>query len=280
MKFEEINPYIRYAQCFELKADTAFARVTPCDNRLFYTVSGDAEVTTGDMRFVMKSGSALIIPAGVSYFLTSTSRCTKFMSVNFDYTNNASMIKIPRVPIASESFSNKDIIDKVIFDDVCELNFPLYLETISIESKIKRLISAFSKKMLFYEVSVSGIFKEILADCVRRVKVGYGDDAAIHDILSFIAENLSSPLTNEALAIRFGYNKNYISDLVRRATGAPLHKYILNARIERAIEIIEGGGFLLGEVAEMCGFYDIYHFSKAFKAITGVPPKQYKRTLV
>ena len=280
MKFDEINSYVRYAQCFELKEGAAFSKVTPCDNRLFYVVSGDAEVTAGDTRYFLKSGSAIIIPAGVSYFLKSVSQCTQFMSVNFDYTHNASMIKIPRAPIASDRFSDGDIIDKVSFDDVCELNSPLCLKIISIESKLKRLISDFSRKMLFYEVSVSGIFTEILADCIRQVKVGYVDDTVIHDILSFIAENLASPLTNEEIAMHFGYNKNYISDLVRRATGAPLHKYILNARIERAIELIDGGGYLLGEVAEMCGFYDVYHFSKTFKAITGVSPKQYKRVSV
>ena len=69
MKFEEINPYIRYAQCFELKADTAFARVTPCDNRLFYTVSGDAEVTPAGII----SALPLFITKRISPVVTSAS---------------------------------------------------------------------------------------------------------------------------------------------------------------------------------------------------------------
>lgn len=44
-----------------------------------------------------------------------------------------------------------------------------------------------------------------------------------------------------------------------------------------ATEMLETGVFSIGEIAEKCGFYDIYHFSKYFKSIMKVTPSNFMK---
>ena len=41
--------------------------------------------------------------------------------------------------------------------------------------------------------------------------------------------------------------------------------------------MLERSTATVGEVALTCGFYDQIHFTKAFKAHTGLPPRPYRR---
>jgi YesN/AraC family two-component response regulator len=47
-------------------------------------------------------------------------------------------------------------------------------------------------------------------------------------------------------------------------------------RIELAKHMLESNCLTVGEVAELCGFSDVYYFSKVFKGICGIPPSKWK----
>ena len=55
----------------------------------------------------------------------------------------------------------------------------------------------------------------------------------------------------------------------------PLHKYLLQIRIYKAIAFLEEGKFSVSQVAEMVGFEDNNYFARYFKKITGMSPKSF-----
>ena len=52
-------------------------------------------------------------------------------------------------------------------------------------------------------------------------------------------------------------------------------QYLHNTRIEFAKEELARGIVSIGELAERCGYSDIYAFSHAFKRATGVAPSEW-----
>ncbi len=90
---------------------------------------------------------------------------------------------------------------------------------------------------------------------------------------SFFAE----PLTNARIGEVFGYNPNYVGDLIKSAINYPLHKYIERVRLERAVDLLMTSDVSVGDIAELCGFCDIYHFSKTFKKRFGASPSSYRK---
>lgn len=63
----------------------------------------------------------------------------------------------------------------------------------------------------------------------------------------------------------------------RRLFGISPSDYILRTRLLGARRMLERSTATVGEVAPTCGFYDQIHFTKAFKAHTGLPPRPYRR---
>jgi len=61
------------------------------------------------------------------------------------------------------------------------------------------------------------------------------------------------------------------------ATGLPPHQYVIARRVERAQQLLRAGTDLsLAEVAAHAGFSDQSQFSRHFKRLVGVTPRQFR----
>ena len=63
----------------------------------------------------------------------------------------------------------------------------------------------------------------------------------------------------------------------KRTTGLPPHQYLILRRVERARELVQARTDLsLAEVALSAGFSDQSQFTRHFKRIVGLTPRQYR----
>ncbi len=72
-----------------------------------------------------------------------------------------------------------------------------------------------------------------------------------------------------------GLSYGYFKEQFIKQYGVSPVKYVTMLKIEKAKELIVTGRFSVSEIAEMCGFENIYYFSNVFKKLTGVSPKNY-----
>lgn len=79
------------------------------------------------------------------------------------------------------------------------------------------------------------------------------------------------------LANACGLSVSQLQREFRRLFGISPTDYILRTRLLVARQMLERSATTVGEVAVACGFYDQSHFTKAFKAHTGLPPQAYRR---
>lgn len=56
------------------------------------------------------------------------------------------------------------------------------------------------------------------------------------------------------------------------------HQWLLRERLTHAQALIADSAMPLTEIAEICGFCDVYHFSREFKRSVGTPPAAWRRT--
>ena len=80
----------------------------------------------------------------------------------------------------------------------------------------------------------------------------------------------------DRLAAIAGLSRFHLIRAFRREVGVTPHIYLIGRRVARAKDFL-AGATPLSEVALACGFYDQSHFSRTFKAWSGVTPGQYRQ---
>lgn len=95
--------------------------------------------------------------------------------------------------------------------------------------------------------------------------------------IEYIENNLDSVLSNDELAELHNWHPTYFANRFSRALGVSPRNYIINKRIEKARQLLWGGGMTIAAVSREVGFSDEYYFSRVFKRLTGLPPGKYQK---
>lgn len=81
----------------------------------------------------------------------------------------------------------------------------------------------------------------------------------------------------EELARTAGYSPSHFSRVFLKVTGVRPQDYIINARIERARQLLAESDLTIGMIADALGFQDIFFFSRQFRQRTGRTPTEFRR---
>jgi AraC family transcriptional regulator len=108
-----------------------------------------------------------------------------------------------------------------------------------------------------------------------------GTDAALcqrklRAAVEYIEEHLDAALALEQLAAVAHLSAYHFARQFKRAMGMPPHQYIIARRVERARQLLRASDLTLARVAACAGFSDQSLFSRHFKRLTGVTPRQFR----
>lgn len=96
-------------------------------------------------------------------------------------------------------------------------------------------------------------------------------------VTDFLVENLGSDVQLSAVAQVAGLSASHFSRAFKATTGVPPHRWLLNARCERAkVELLKPAP-PLAELALDLGFCDQAHFCRSFTRMVGTSPGAWRR---
>lgn len=229
-------------------------------------------------------GCTLMFRAGTKYvWQPSEDVPIDFIVLNFDYTQNFSHIRKPFHPVHSDRFSDEDILENHIFTDEEILNSPIVIDNLaSIESRLRLMTTEFNVADDYcLDQLLSSVLKSVIISIIREVNIskneeGNRDLTLTRDIIQFIQDNYDKEISYEALSERFYMNPVYMNRIFKKNTGTSLHAFIVNYRINMAMELLRSSNISVREIAFASGFTDIPHFAKTFKKIAGISPSKYR----
>ena len=101
-------------------------------------------------------------------------------------------------------------------------------------------------------------------------------ESVVRDVVSHLQLNPGIIPDLSQLADRYAMSPNHLSNIFKTVTGKTISAYCGELRIQRAQELLRTTPMKLRQIAETLGYYDQYHFCKAFKKATGMSPSAYR----
>lgn len=98
----------------------------------------------------------------------------------------------------------------------------------------------------------------------------------IRKCIDYIYENLGADLSVKALAKEAGLDPAYLSRLFRQEVGIPLKRFVKEARVDTAQNLLRYSGLSCLVISTSLGFSTQSVFIAVFKEITGMTPKVYR----
>ena len=85
------------------------------------------------------------------------------------------------------------------------------------------------------------------------------------------------PSGAKEIADGLGLSTSYFQHTYKKIFGVSVHQDIIKARIEHAARLLQGSNDSISEIAAICGYENLEHFSRQFKKIKGMSPQQFRK---
>ncbi len=174
------------------------------------------------------------------------------------------------------------------FSDSSSLILPKFLDDCSEEfiAEMKYLlnsyISANTINTAESRMACLSDFFQILAKIDKHVRNRFfrKDEKSyyyyVKKINSIINENYTKKISQQEIAKELGISSSYLSSMYKQATGLTFSQYLLQTRMNRAMELMATSDMTTAQLAAAVGFEAESHFRRRFKKYTGINVREYR----
>ena len=219
-------------------------------------------------------------PGQIHQIISDVSNPMALIGAQFDFTNNHRNLKYRMDTILPEDFIPDRISQIVEFTDFQGFDNYTKIHNISkVEEMLLDIVKEYKMQKLYCDERMNGIMKAFLILLARQTSsdkiIPIKNGKLTDDIIQYIHNNLDKKITNKNIAEVFHFHPNYINKLMVGNTGISLHQYLINVRINKAIELINESNMSISKIADKVGYSSIHYFSKIFKNKTGISPTKF-----
>lgn len=226
-----------------------------------FVLSGTGQYTLLDKTYQVHAGSGFLIPPNARIFYQADSTHPwSYMWIGVAGTKIDTYLQQTTINAENPIFpfeSNPILVEK--------------LEAIIAASQLQtyKNLKIFSTLYdFFYELSEQFPNKTISHE-VKQLHY-------IEDALRFIHTHYQDSLFIQDIAKHLSIDRSYLHRLFKQQLHMSPQQYVTQFRIEQAIQLLQTTTLTIGDIARSVGYTDTLLFSKMFKKMTGLSPKDYR----
>lgn len=102
-------------------------------------------------------------------------------------------------------------------------------------------------------------------------------DFYLKESIAFIEQNFQNDISVEDIAAFCGLNRSYFGKIFKKAVGKTPQEFLLSYRMIKATELLKLTQLSIGDISNAVGYTDQLHFSRAFKRVYGVSPREWRK---
>ena len=114
------------------------------------------------------------------------------------------------------------------------------------------------------------------AKSTKLVSSGRMSDYYIKEAINYIEQNFQNNISIEDIATVCGINRSYLGKIFRNSIGRSPQEFLMNYRMVKATELLKLTPLSIADVGSAVGYENQLHFSRAFKNIYGVSPREWR----
>ena len=156
-----------------------------------------------------------------------------------------------------------------VCDSIREISPILDLGNSEVFDEIRTLIANGVCRPEEYLVCLIRLFGQILPSSTDNLP-GYALRAKDYIKLHYMED-----ISVENIAASLNIDRRYLLRLFKKEFGVTVVNFIIRTRLDAAHEFLRSG-IPVNKTAVMCGYSDVYNFSKMFKKYHGIPPSEVK----
>lgn len=220
-------------------------------NEIIVKLRGKSKIEFGEHTFIDEKGS-------VRFFAASKEKTVHYTAETLEPGKCIDIIFDTLEPVNETAFSVKF------------KNFEK-ISALSVKAE-----SVWVKKQPGYKNTVFGYLNEVIG--LIQSEAAYMPNSKLRKIekgVNYITENYTDDIDIDNVAAVCGISHAYFKKIFKSFYGVTPKAYIIQLRMQYAIDLLASKQYKICEIAQMCGYENVYYFSRSFKNFTGVAPSEY-----
>ncbi|SFQ27034.1 AraC family transcriptional regulator [Variovorax sp. 770b2] len=135
--------------------------------------------------------------------------------------------------------------------------------------------------------AIRGVLLQLISLACQRHEAPLLEQAARHSgrssrrdalqrVMRYVREHLGEEISLNDAAAAAMLSPNYLAHLLKKQTDRTFTDLVTERRLERAKELLLTSSIRIGDIALQCGFSDADYFSRRFRQLIGVTPRQFR----
>ncbi|HOJ12146.1 MAG TPA: AraC family transcriptional regulator [Clostridiales bacterium] len=233
---------------------------------IHYVTEGNGVFQVGNTTYKLSKGQGfLICPGIVTFYQADIGLPWHYTWIGFHGLKAEDYLKQANLSWDNPIFTYTK-------DDYIETCFKEMIETKNIkngrEMKLLGLFYSFLSKLIEENEQASSYNVT-----VNRKEV------YIKKLIEFIELNYSRKISVSEIAAYLGLDRSYMGSIFKEFFNTSPQNYLIDYRINKACDLMANYNLTIGDISRSVGYEDPLLFSKMFKKIKGLPPREYRKRL-
>jgi len=234
--------------------------------KIHYILSGKGVFSTGDNTYYLKEGQGfLICPNEVSYYKADEVEPWTYSWIAFDglnageYLNRANLSKDQPVFLYIKDNKMSQCFEEMLMIGDTDKSKDLKL-----------------KSLLYHFLA---LLTDVTVDKQLHVKPLITHDFYTQKVIEIINVNFSRKISIYEIACSICLDRKYLSAIFKTSLGITLQDYLIKFRMDKACKLMQNDLLSIGDISRSVGYEDPLAFSRMFKRIKGISPRQFRNNI-
>ena len=265
------------------------------DHEIIFVKKGKCVYHIENQEYVLQSGDihfmhphvqhSCYVPMGEEFAYFAVHFDLVYMGEELDFsTDDVYVLKygeLDEIPL------NEELADRPMME-IGEVEFPYLFHSRNPRNYhpyFRRLLTAYQDKEYGYHMEMRACLLMILKEMIKDIATEEGmDKGHFHrekmiETIQFMHNHYFQQLDFEKLAQSIFISPSYFRVLCKQATGKTPTELLTSIRMEKSKSLLIEGEYSISEISVMVGYPNIHHFSKLFKKMEGLSPKNYRESI-